>query len=182
MRNDNPPNPGFTHTVMPVDGGRYLAVTHEAIADYCGDFPKVITFVRTRTLQQVSYSPLPANAVDLCEARGRSGSHNISENVPDEPAFHSDSLVIGSFFNAGVRIYDVRNMARPRLAAWNIPPAPAHSSANAPVPDKTIQINDVFIDNRGVIFAVDRFGGGLYVLDSPVIDKAVRAASTQPAH
>lgn len=182
MLGDNPPNPGFTHTVMPIDGGRYLAVTHEAVTDYCGDFPKVITFVSSRTLQQVSYSPLPANAVGLCEAGGRSGAHNISENVPDEPAFHSGSLVIGSFFNAGVRIYDVRNAASPRLAAWDIPPAPAHPSANAPVPDKTIQINDVFIDNRGVIFAVDRFGGGLYVLDSPVIDKAVKAGSRQPAH
>jgi len=182
MLNDNPPNPGFTHTVMPIDDGRYLAVTHEALTDYCADFPKLITFVSSRTLGQISYSPLPANQVDLCEAGGRSGAHNISENVPDEPAFHSDALVIGSFFNAGVQIYDVSKVTHPRLLAWDIPPVPDHPSSNVTLPDNTIQINDVFIDNRGVIFAVDRFGGGLYVLRSPVIDKAVRASAAQRAN
>jgi len=179
MYRDDPPNPGFTHTVMPVDGGRYLAVTHEATADNCADFPKVITFVNSQTLQPVSYTPLPANQVPLCDATGRSGSHNISENVPDGPNFRSDSLVIGSFFNAGVRIFDVSNPAQPRLVAWDIPPAPDHPSANAPSPDSTIQINDVFVDNRGVIFADDRFGGGLYVLKSPVIDTALQASTAR---
>lgn len=179
MYRDNPPNPGFTHTVLPIDGGRYLAVTHEATADNCADFPKVITFVDSQTLHPVSYTPLPANQVPLCEASGRSGSHNISENVPDGPNFQSDSLVIGSFFNAGVRIFDVSNPSQPRLAAWDIPPVPDHPSSNAPSPDLTIQINDVYIDNRGVIFADDRFGGGLYVMRSPVIDRAVQASAAQ---
>jgi hypothetical protein len=177
MLDDSPPEPGFTHTVMPIDGGRYLVVTHEAVQNYCTDFPKVMNFVSGKTLQRISYAPLPSNQVDLCEAGGRSGSHNISENVPDAPAFHSDTLIIGSFFNGGVRIYDVSDIHHPREVAWDVPPVPAHPSTNAPVPDNTIQINDVYVDNRGVIFAVDRFGGGLYVLESPVINQAVHAGN-----
>jgi hypothetical protein len=29
----------------------------------------------------------------------------------------------------------------------------------------SIQFNDVFIDERGIVYAVDRFAGGLYVLE-----------------
>jgi hypothetical protein len=31
-----------------------------------------------------------------------------------------------------------------------------------------IQLNDVFVDERGIVYAVDRFAGGLYVLDMPL--------------
>lgn len=168
---DSPPEPGFTHTVMPLRGGRFVAVTHESIDDLCADFPKRITFFdagNPTALRQVSSAPLPANTGDLCTAGGRFGSHNIFENPPDELAFHSDDLIIGSFFNGGVRVYDVRDVLHPREVAFDVPPAPQGSTAG------TIQINDVYVDNRGVIFAVDRLGGGLYVLRSPVIDREVR--------
>jgi hypothetical protein len=42
---------------------------------------------------------------------------------------------------------------RPRMEA------PRGSRAGA------VQINDVFVDERGVIYAVDRLAGGLYVLE-----------------
>jgi len=28
-----------------------------------------------------------------------------------------------------------------------------------------VQINDVFVDERGIVYAVDRFTGGLYALE-----------------
>jgi hypothetical protein len=167
---DSPPEPGFTHTVMPLHGGRTLAVTHEAVEDFCTDFPKLITFVDARDaahLQRISFAPLPDNVADLCERGGRFGAHNIHENYPDELAFRSDDLLIGSFFNGGVRIYDIHNPARPREVAFEVPPAPAGA------PSGTIQINDVYVDDRGVIFAGDRFVGGLYVMRSSVIDAAL---------
>jgi hypothetical protein len=40
-----------------------------------------------------------------------------------------------------------------------VPPAPAGAPAG------TVQINDVFVDDRGVVFAVDRHAGGLYALE-----------------
>jgi hypothetical protein len=67
--------------------------------------------------------------------------------------------VLGTFFNAGVRAYDVRDPYAPREIAYFVPPAPAGSPAGAP------QINDVFVDDRGIVFAVDRHAGGLYVLE-----------------
>jgi hypothetical protein len=85
-------------------------VTHEAVEDFCADFPKLVTFVDARdpaALRRISYAPLPGNVADLRERGGRFGAHNAHENYPDELAFRSDDLLVGSFFNGGVRIYDV---------------------------------------------------------------------------
>jgi hypothetical protein len=168
---DSPPQPGFTHTVLPLRDGKYLAVSHESVADNCADAPKLITFFDShdpQQLRQISQAPLPANTADLCAAGGRFGAHNIFENYPDEPTFRSDRVIVGSFFGGGVRIYDVRDIQHPREVAFDIPPAPDGSTVG------TSQINDVYVDNRGVLFAVDRFGGGLYVLRSPIIDQELQ--------
>lgn len=168
---DSPPQPGFTHTVIPLREGKYIAVSHEAVADNCADAPKLITFFDARDpqqLQQVSQAPLPANTADLCAAGGRFGAHNMHEYHPDEPVFRSDRLIVGSFFGGGVRIYDVRDIQHPQEVAFDVPPAPENSTAG------TIQINDAYVDDRGVVFADDRFGGGLYVLRSPVIDQEMQ--------
>jgi hypothetical protein len=40
-----------------------------------------------------------------------------------------------------------------------VPPAPAMSPAGA------IQLNDCFVDERKIVYTVDRFSGGLYILE-----------------
>jgi len=40
-----------------------------------------------------------------------------------------------------------------------VPEAPRGSPAGA------IQLNDVFIDERAIVYTVDRFSGGLYILE-----------------
>lgn len=165
MTDDSPPEVGFAHTVWPVRGGRYLITTHESNQDACADFPKRITVWRNRpgtALRQVSALPLPANYAELCQRGGRFGAHNVFEHAPDEPTFRSDRVIFTSFFNGGVRAYDISDPAHPREVAYDIPPPPTGSPAGA------VQINDVYVDDRGIIFAVDRFAGGLYVLRSPV--------------
>ena len=71
----------------------------------------------------------------------------------------SDTIVVGTFFNGGVRAFDLSDPFRPREVAAYVPAAPAGSRAGA------IQINDVFVDDRGIVYAVDRLIGGLYVLE-----------------
>jgi hypothetical protein len=55
---------------------------------------------------------------------------------------------------AGARRLGVRDEA-----AYYVPAAPRGSRAGA------AQINDVFVDERGIVYAVDRLAGGLYVLE-----------------
>ena len=66
--------------------------------------------------------------------------------------------MFGTFFNAGVRAYDVRNPFQPVEVASFVPPAPPGSATGA------IQMNDVYVSSDGIVYAVDRGGGGLYLL------------------
>ena len=65
--------------------------------------------------------------------------------------------MVGTFFNGGVRAFDVSDPFRPREVAYHVPAAPKRSRHGA------IQLNDVFVDERGIVYSVDRFTGGLYV-------------------
>jgi hypothetical protein len=71
----------------------------------------------------------------------------------------SEDIVVGTFFNGGVRVFDLKDPFRPQEVAWAVPPAPRKS------PAKAIQLNDVFVDDRGVVFTVDRLVGGLYAYE-----------------
>ena len=103
------------------------------------------------------------NQVYGCGKRGgRFGSHNIHENYPGPCSWRSDQIIVGAFFNAGVRVYDTRNPFQPEEIAYFVPGAPKLS------PKGAIQINDVFVDDRRIVFAADRFSGGLYVLEMNV--------------
>jgi len=89
---------------------------------------------------------------------GRFGAHNLHENEPFAWSWQDEDVVFGTFFNAGVRAYDVRNPFQPVEVAAFVPPAPPGSRAGA------AQINDVYVASDGIVYAVDRGGGGLYVL------------------
>jgi hypothetical protein len=88
------------------------------------------------------------------------GAHNLHENDPTGVAWRSDDVVVGAFFNGGVRAYDVRDPFHPREIAHLIPAAPPGSPVGA------AQVNDVFVDELGLVYAVDRFTGGLYVIEA----------------
>jgi hypothetical protein len=90
---------------------------------------------------------------------GRFGAHNIHENQPVATSFRSDTLVFGAFFNGGVRVYDVSNPYQPEEVGHYVPEAPAGSPVGA------IQINDVYVDENRLIYAIDRMSGGLYILE-----------------
>jgi hypothetical protein len=67
--------------------------------------------------------------------------------------------VIGTFFSGGVRIYSIADPARPREIAFLVPEAPPGNRAGA------IQLNDVYVDEKGWIYTNDRETGGLYILE-----------------
>jgi hypothetical protein len=158
---NSPPYNGFTHTVLPLFSRNLLVVTDEAIQDDGRDWPKLVWLIDARDERHlVSIGTLPVTGVTpLLHKGGRCGAHNLHENPPAPGAWRSDDIVLGTFFNAGVRAYDVRDPYQPREVASFVPPKPEGS--NVP----TAQINDVFVDDRGIVFAVDRHAGGLYALE-----------------
>jgi hypothetical protein len=161
--NPHPPYPGFTHTVMPLLERDLLVVTDESIVDDGEDWPKLTWVVDARletNLVPISTFPLPP-IEEFGHKGGRFGSHNIHENRPG-PSFRSEEIIFGCFFNAGVRIYDIKNPYRPETIAYFIPQAPEHSRV------ATAQMNDIYVDERGVIYSGDRWTGGLYCLEAQI--------------
>jgi hypothetical protein len=158
---NSPPYNGFTHTVLPLFERGLLVVTDESIQDDGKDWPKLVWLLDARDeANLVSIGTLPVTGVKPhLRAGGRCGAHNVHENPPAEGAWKSESIVLGTFFNAGVRAYDISDAYAPREVAWFIPEAPQGAPAG------TAQINDVFVDDRGVVFCVDRHAGGLYTLE-----------------
>jgi hypothetical protein len=157
----SPPFNGFTHTVLPLLGRSLLIVSDECVFDDGFDWPKLVWVVDARVeTNPVPVATLPMPPYEAFAKRGgRFGSHNLHENLPVPTSWRSDEIVVGSFFNAGVRAFDVSNPYQPEEVAYFVPGAPKLSPAGA------IQLNDVYVDDRGIVFTVDRFAGGLYVLE-----------------
>ena len=154
-----PPFPGFTHTVLPLFNRDLMVVTQESVRDGGEDYPKLIWLMDIREETNpviISTLPMPETK-DFFGRPGRFGAHNIYENQPGPTCFFSDTLIFGTFFNAGLRVFDISNPFQPSEVAYFIPEA---SKPNVPV-----GINDVYVDENGILYVVDRNEGGLYILE-----------------
>jgi hypothetical protein len=97
----------------------------------------------------------PPPGDEFCEDGLRFGPHNLHENLPG--SYRSETLIFVTYFNAGLRVYDIADAAHPLEVAHWVPEAPAGQIAP--------QINDLYVDESGLIYTTDRIGGGLYVLE-----------------
>ena len=152
---------GFAHTVLAIPS-RHLAIqTEEATAVNCKDWPKrdwLWDISNEKAPVVLSVMPPPTDFNALCEAGGRFGAHNIHQNRPDATAAHLTKTVVGSFFNGGVRAYSIDNPNAPVEIGYLVDAAPPGN------PTHTIQINDVYVDEHGLIYANDRLTGGLDII------------------
>ncbi len=158
----SPPYNGFTHTVLPLIERGYLIISDECVRDSGEDWPKLTWVVDARVesnLVPVATLPLPPSDAFI-KRGGRFGSHNLHENLPGPCSFRSETLVFGTFFNGGVRAFDVSNPLQPREVGYFVPGTPKLA------PKGSAQINDVWVDENRIVYAVDRFGGGLYTLET----------------
>ncbi len=146
---------GDTHTCLPLPGRNLLVVTDEAVTDRCAGEEHLVRLVDVSDPadpQVLAVCPPPVG--DYCERGLRFGPHNTHENIPG--SYRSADVVFVTYFNAGLRVYDVSDAGHPTEIAHWVPPAPAGQEA--------IQINDVFVGDDLDIYVTDRVGGGVYVL------------------
>lgn len=162
--NHSPPFNGFTHTVLPLFDRDLWVVSDECIQDNGADWPKLVWMIDARSeANPVPIGTFPAPPYETFAQRGgRFGAHNLHENMPLPVSFRSDTIIIGTFFNAGVRVYDTSNPYQVQEVAYYVPGAPRLSPAGA------VQLNDVYVDDRRIVYTVDRFTGGLYVLEMTI--------------
>ncbi|HVH77196.1 MAG TPA: hypothetical protein VM755_19950 [Stellaceae bacterium] len=152
---------GFAHTVLAIPARGIAIQSEEAIKFKCADWPKRNWVWDIRDERHpyplAPFPPVP-NQAALCRAGGRFGSHNIDMNRPVPNSKTLNNTVVGSYFNGGVRAYSIADPSHPVEIGYVIPAAPPGN------PTPTIQINDIYVDEHGLIYANDRLSGGLYVI------------------
>jgi hypothetical protein len=159
--NYSPPYNGFTHTALPLFSRQLMIVTDECTKDDGIDWPKlgwVFDIREEKNPVPIATLPLPPAEV-FTKRGGRFGAHNLYENYPGDVSWRSDNIVLGTFFNGGLRVYDLANPYQPKEVAYFVPGAPKMS------PKGSVQINDVYVDDRQLVYIGDRFTGGLYILE-----------------
>lgn len=165
----SPPYPAWTHTFQPIFNRGLAFVSDEDTHDNCADAPKLVWLldIRAETNPMViDTAPLHANDGDLCARGGRFGAHNLHPNFPSPASANLKNTTVASWFNGGVRIFHIVDgpkgvpHAPPHLdeIGYYIPAAPPGN------PHGTIQMNHAIVDENGLIYANDRFTGGLYIL------------------
>jgi len=141
------------HTAFPILGlgGRdYVLIMKEELTHHCREEHQKVWLVdvTVEAKPAVASTWMPAGAAAFC-ARGRFGAHASNESFA--PVYYR-RLVFVSWFNAGVRVLDIRDPSRPVEVAYFIP-------AGDPL------TNNVEVDERGYVYIVDRGSLGLHILE-----------------
>ncbi len=148
---------GNTHTAMPLPGRDVVVVTDEAVTDGCDAAPphmvRVVDVADETAPRVVAICPVPQGP--FCDRGLRFGAHNLHENRPG--SYRSAEVVFATYFNAGLRVYDVADPQEPREIGHWIPACPPGQQA--------AQINDVWVGDDLRTYVTDRVFGGVYVLE-----------------
>ncbi len=158
--NYHPPFPEPTHTVMPVPvmlGGRRIAIAideedqaqsaneEEARRGRLHAGMSVFDVTDYATVKPLSLFEVSELDSPFARTPGaRFGAHQFHERM-------AGTLVFAVWFSAGLRIIDVADPSAPREVGYFIP----EPVGGRPAP----QSNDVMLDQRGLIYVVDRHVG-----------------------
>jgi len=158
-RNTDPPFGGGTHSPLPLPDRNLLVVADEPTSANCQDGLRYIWMYDVRdpgNPVSIATFPQPAEA-DYCAKGGFFGAHNLHENRPG--AFQSSRLVFATYYNAGVRVFDIADQFRPREVAFYVPPNPARMMDPRPNRPQVIQSADCYVDRNGIMYLTDPNAG-----------------------
>ena len=148
-----------------------LVVVSEVTANECGNARHAVFFLDITEEDKpfgISSFQVPEAIGDFCNRGGRFGPHASNDSM--ESVYYQNTLFL-SYFNAGVRVVDIRDPFNPQQIAYYIPAITENTDERCVEVDgerrcKTaIQINNVNYDPRGYIYALDRADTGLYILE-----------------
>ena len=143
-----------THTCLPLPGRQLVVATDEQQKDgpYAHELFCHVIDVSGERARYVSAFPSPGPTYAAQELRY--GPHNFHENR--EGSYRSEELLFATYFNAGVRVYDVRDPEHVVEVGHWVSEPPAGQAAP--------QANDLFVDADYHVWVTDRIGGGVACL------------------
>ena len=93
---------------------------------------------------------------NYCDRGARFGTHSSEENFANP---YYGRVTFQAYFTGGVRAWDIREPQAPVEIAFYVP------ESNALTAPDGYMTNNLEIDDRGFIYAVDRNGAGLDILE-----------------
>ena len=153
------------HTAAPIGNGHFLVSTEPSAPGCDNESLSFAAIVDNRDLAQprlVSYLPRPvpdkaSGLASFCGKEGRFGPHNTNTETHQEAAQDPDGLVYLTYFNAGLRIFDVSDPRQPHEVGWFLP-------AIGPWSEHFRGPEDVIVDTRGNVFVSDGRAAGIWAL------------------
>ena len=153
-------------------GGKrnFVAIVDESLVNECQEARQMLWIADITTEARpmgVASWTVPEGSGRFCERGGRFGTHSSNESFT--PIYYRRILFV-AHFNAGVRAIDIRDPFHPREIAYFIPAVSANTEPRCVKVDSAdrcktaIQTNNVEVDDRGYIYAVDRANTGLHIL------------------
>ena len=76
----------------------------------------------------------------------------------------SSTTIVGTYNNAGVRVYDLSDPYRPQEVAALVPQVPERMIDDRPGRTRALTIVDAFADADGLVYASDQ-NGGLFTIE-----------------
>jgi len=148
----------------------FVAIVDESLVNECAEARQMLWIAditnEARPMGVASWT-VPEASGSFCARGGRFGTHSSNENMT--PIYYRRVLFL-AHFNAGVRALDIRDPYHPREVAYYIPAVTANTEPRCVKVDGAdrcriaIQTNNVEVDDRGYIYAVDRANTGLDIL------------------
>ncbi|HLH70623.1 MAG TPA: hypothetical protein VKY90_16800 [Candidatus Dormibacteraeota bacterium] len=157
------------HTVVPLPRRGLAVVNSEALAEDCDEavgFAGTVDVADPANPKLIGLFPTPRPTADMpyrsfCEKGGRFGPHNQSMPGDDPHLFSSDQICFLTYFNAGLRVYDLSHPRQVTEVAFLIPKDPTRRIGMLPR-RLVVQVEDVLVDARGIMYFTEK-NSGLYL-------------------
>src|SRR5919201_92755 len=129
---------------------------------------QIVDATDEKTPVSIATYTVPESSGNFCSRGGRFGAHSSNEN---QPPMYAGRYVFVAWFNAGVRALDISDPYHPKEAGYYVP-ATTEKTDKRCVKDASgerckvaIQTNNLDVDDRGYIYAVDRANTGLHIIE-----------------
>jgi len=153
------------HTYLPIPERNLAVVSTEAIFEEGRDSANLVALLDVSDEAKpraVSILPVPAPSErapysSYYTKGGKFGPHNVHM-----PHLHPCYAKVGNllhltYFNAGLRLYDIRDPCYPREVGYFVPADPPQRLGQPSVPTRLVtQYEEVLVDTRGFIYVSDK--------------------------
>lgn len=170
----SPPFQAFicVHTAVPLSGRPLVVVNSEAIEEQGNEplgYAGIVDVSDETKPRLISLFPQPVppegmKVRNFYQRPGRFGPHNQHQPQFQDVLYQDESLVFLTYFNAGLRVYDISDERTPREVGYFIAPDPLERRGLLPATGLVTQTEDVLVDRRKNVFITDK-NHGIYVLE-----------------